>query len=116
MCGAKVGVYMSNFIILGTYTAVALKGFINNPTQDRKAIVEKMSVSIGVSLLDFKLMRGIFDFVATAEGTMDQALALKLAVLSTGAIGEMHILEEMDIFGAASLAGKALQEYVPPQS
>lgn len=106
---------MSRFIILGTYSPIALKGFINNPNQDRKIIVEKMSASIGTKLVDFKLTRGNFDFAATAEGTMEQALALKLAVLSTGAIGEMHILEEIDISGAAVLAGKALQEYVPPQ-
>ena len=107
---------MSNFTILGTYTALALKGFINNPTQDRKAIVAKMSASVGASLLDFRLTRGNFDFVATVEGSMHQVLALKLAVLSTGAIAEMHILEELDISGSAALAGKALQEYAPPQS
>lgn len=112
----KRGVNVSNFIILGTYTPAALKGFINNPTQDRRAIVEKMSASVGASVLDFRLMRGNFDFVVNAEGSMDQILALKLAVLSTGAIGEMQILEELDISGPASLAGKALQEYVPPQA
>ena len=92
-----------------------LKGFINNPGQDRKAVVEQMSSSIGAKLLDFKITRGIYDFVAVAEGTPDQALSLKLAVLSTGAISEMHILEEISLAGPASEASKALKSYSPPQ-
>ncbi|MDB4022232.1 GYD domain-containing protein [Litorivicinus sp.] len=106
---------MKTFIVFGTYTAMALKGFISNPAQDRKAAVEKMSASIGSHLLDFRLTRGKFDFVATLTGTADQIVALKIAVLSTGAIGEMHILEEMEITDSAIMAAKALREYQPPQ-
>ena len=105
---------MKNFVFVGTYSNAALKGFIDKPDQDRKAVVQKMSMSIGTKLLDFKITRGIYDFIAIAEGTSDQALSLKLAVLSTGAVGEMHILEEINLSGPASEAGKALGSYTTP--
>ena len=105
---------MNKFVVIGTYSHAALKGFIDKPEQDRKAVVEKMSASIGAKLLDFRITRGVYDFVAVAEGTPDQALSLKLAVLSTGAISEMHILEEINLTGPASEASRALKSYVTP--
>lgn len=105
---------MNKFVVVGTYSNVALKGFIDNPEQNRRVVVEKMAASIGAKLLDFKITRGIYDFVATAEGTPDQALSLKLAVLSTGAIGEMHILEEISLSEPAAEASRALKSYSTP--
>jgi uncharacterized protein with GYD domain len=74
-----------------------------------------MTASTGIKLIDFHITRGLFDFVAVAEGTIDQAMAVKIAVGSTGSIDQLHILESMDISGAAMLAQNTLENYVPPQ-
>ena len=45
-----------------------------------------MTASTGIRLVDFQITRGIFDFVAVAEGTIEQAMAIKIAVGSTGVV------------------------------
>ena len=42
-------------------------------------------------------------------------MAIKIAVGSTGSIDQFHILEAVDIAGAATLAQTTLASYVPPQ-
>ena len=106
---------MSIMYCVGTYSAAALKGFVANPTQDRKEIVSAMTASTGIKLIDFHITRGLFDFVAVCEGTIDQVMAVKIAVGSTGSFDQFHILEAMDISGAATLAQTTLVDYMPPQ-
>ena len=106
---------MAKMYIVGTYSSAALKGFVTNPAQDRKQIVEAMTASTGIRLDDFQITRGIFDFVAVAEGTIEQAMAIKIAVGSTGSFDQFHILESIDISKAATLAQTTLANYVPPQ-
>ena len=106
---------MTRMFCVGTYSSTAMKGFVANPTQDRKQIVEAMTASTGIKMIDFQITRGIFDFVAVCEGTIEQAMAIKIAVGSTGSFDQFHILEAMDISGAATLAQTTLANYVPPQ-
>ena len=106
---------MAKMYIVGTYSSAALKGFVANPAQDRKQIVEAMTASTGIELVDFQITRGIFDFVAVAEGTIEQAMAIKIAVGSTWSFDQFHILESMNISKAATLAQTTLANYVPPQ-
>ena len=106
---------MAKMYIVGTYSSAALKGFVANPAQDRKQIVEAMTASTGIELVDFQITRGIFDFVAVAEGTIEQAMAIKIAVGSTGSFDQVHILESIDISKAATLAQTTLANYIPPQ-
>ena len=106
---------MAKMYIVGTYSSAALKGFVANPAQDRKQIVEAMTASTGIRLEDFQITRGIFDFVAVAEGTIEQAMAIKIAVGSKGSFDQFHILESIDISKAATLAQTTLANYVPPQ-
>ena len=106
---------MAMMFCVGTYSASAMKGFVANPTQDRKEIVKAMTASTGIELIDFQLTRGVFDFVAVVDGSIDQAMAVKIAVGSTGAFDQFHILEAFDIANAATLAQTTLQNYVPPQ-
>ena len=40
---------MSIMYCVGTYSAAALKGFVANPTQDRKEIVSAMTASTGLN-------------------------------------------------------------------
>ena len=106
---------MTTMFCVGTYSSTAMKGFVANPNQDRKQIVEAMTASTGIKMIDFQITRGIFDFVAVCEGTIEQAMAIKIAVGSTGSFDQFHILEAMDISGAATLAQTTLTNYVPPQ-
>ena len=106
---------MATMFCIGTYSSTAMKGFVANPTQDRKQIVQAMTASTGIKMIDFQITRGIFDFVAVCEGTIEQAMAIKIAVGSTGSFDQFHILEAMDISGAATLAQTTLANYVPPQ-
>ena len=75
---------MTTMYCVGTYSSTALKGFVANPTQDRKQIVEAMTASTGLKMIDFQITRGIFDFVAVCDGTIEQVMAIKIAVGSTG--------------------------------
>lgn len=100
---------------VGTYSTAAMKGFVANPSQDRKQLVETMSASTGIKLFDFQITRGVFDFIAVWEGSIEQAMAIKIAVGSTGSLDQFHILEAMDISGAATLAQTTLANYFPPQ-
>tara|TARA_B100001939_G_scaffold245711_1_gene212996 strand:- start:526 stop:852 length:327 start_codon:yes stop_codon:yes gene_type:complete len=106
---------MTKIYCVGTYSSAALKGFVANPAQDRKQILEAMTASTGIKMIDFQITRGIFDFIAVCEGTVEQAMAIKIAVGSTGSIDQFHILESVDIAGAATLAQTTLANYVPPQ-
>ena len=58
---------MATMFCIGTYSSTAMKGFVANPTQDRKRIVEAMTASTGIKMIDFQITRGIFDFVAVAR-------------------------------------------------
>ena len=106
---------MTTMYSIGSYSSMAMKGFVVNPTQDRKQMVEAMTASTGIHLVDFQITCGIFDFVAVCEGTIEQVMAIKIAVGSTGSFDQFHILEAMDISGAATLAQTTLTNYVPPQ-
>ena len=106
---------MATMYCVGTYSSAALKGFVANPGQDRKQIIEAMTASTGIELVDFQITRGVFDFVAVCEGTIEQAMAIKIAVGSTGSLDQFHILESIDISKAATLAQTTLANYVPPQ-
>ena len=106
---------MTKIYCVGTYSSSALKGFVANPAQDRKQILEAMTASTGIKMIDFQITRGTFDFIAVCEGTVEQAMAIKIAVGSTGSIDQFHILESVDIGGVATLAQTTLANYVPPQ-
>ena len=42
---------MATMYCVGTYSSAALKGFVANPAQDRKQIVEAMTASTGIELV-----------------------------------------------------------------
>ena len=53
------------------------------------------------------------DTVVEAD-SFDKVLGLKMAVLASGAVGELHVLEAMDSGEAFALAGAAVKAYTPP--
>ena len=77
---------MTKMYCVGTYSSMAMEGFVANPTQDRKQIVEAMTASTGIHLVDFHITRGVFDFVAVCEETIEKAMAIKIALGSTDSL------------------------------
>lgn len=45
--------------------------------------------------------------------SFDQALGVKMAVMASGAVSELHILEPMDPSAALKHAGVAAKSYTP---
>ena len=103
------------FIVLAKYTKLGTDGWLDNPDEDRKAMVSGLSQKIGGKLLDLSYTRGIYDVVATVEApNADIMTSLKLAMLKTGAIEELSILEDIDLNGIAKEGAKMIGLYKAP--
>ena len=53
------------FIVLGKYTKQGTDGWLDNPDEDRHAMLSGLSKKIGGNLLDLSYTRGEYDVVAT---------------------------------------------------
>ena len=62
------------------------------------------------------VLQGEHDFVAVGQGTSSQIVAIKMARMSSGALCNLHVLEEVDLTEPAELASKALANYKTPSS
>ena len=105
---------MSLFIALGNYTSKSMAGFLQNPSQDRRAAVEAMAAKTGAKLLEFHTTRGQYDFCATVEGTFAQAAAVKIMTSAVDAIEDMVILEAISLKDSATLAKSIADAYAAP--
>ncbi len=104
------------FYILGTYSEESFEAFVNNPDQDRKAVVNALSSAMGASFSDIEFLRGPYDFIVTIEADrFETVAAVKMAVEAQG-VGTVDIFETVDINAIAKKAGKALSNYSPPSS
>lgn len=107
---------MNKFVLYGNYTTEAIRGFIAQPDQNRRVAAEMIAEAVGAEVLDFFLTKGEYDFVAVGQGTSSQILAIKMATMSSGALCNLHVLEEVDLAEPAELASKALANYKTPSS
>ena len=72
------------FIVLGKYTKQGTDGWLDNPDEDRHAMISELSKKIGGNLLDLSYTRGEYDVVATMEApSLDTMTALKLSMSSS---------------------------------
>ena len=106
---------MAKYYVMGNYTPKAFQGFMQNPGQDRSAVVKVLTESVGGKLESFSITRGAYDFVAVTTGDMpfENFAGVKLAVEASGTVENMVILEEMDMNKAAEHAAKAMAGYKP---
>jgi uncharacterized protein with GYD domain len=103
------------FIILGRYTTQGTDGWLDNPDEDRRAMVSALSEKIGGKLIDLSYTRGIYDIVATVEApNPDIMTSLKLSMMKTGAIAELTILEDINLNAIAKEGAKMIGLYKPP--
>ena len=103
------------FIVLGKYTKQGTDGWLDNPDEDRRTMIAGLSEKIGGKLLDLSYTRGIYDVVAIVEATNANIMtSLKLAMMKTGAIAELTILEDVDLNAIAKEGAKMIGLYKAP--
>lgn len=103
----------TRYFILANYTQKAVAGMIQAPS-DRAAAVKKMCKAVGVKFTSLDLCRGAFDVVVAVEAdSFDKVLALKMAVVASGAVSDLQILEAIDPSSALKQAGAAAKAYTP---
>ena len=103
------------FIVLGKYTKQGTDGWLNNPDEDRRTMLAGLSQKIGGKLLDLSYTRGIYDVVAIVEAPSANIMtSLKLAMMKTGAIAELTILEDVDLNAIAKECAKMIGLYKAP--
>ena len=105
---------MAKFITLGRYTAKGLGGFVNNPGTDRKAATSALAASVGAKVTRYAGLRGKYDFMAEIEGTFEQAAAASMVAVSSGAISDFTILEDINLNQIAETAKKMASTYKEP--
>ena len=103
------------FIVLAKYTKQGTDGWLDNPDEDRRAMISGLSEKIGGKLLDLSYTRGIYDVVAVVEApNADIMTSLKLAMIKTGAIAELNILEDIDLNTIAKKGSQMIGLYKAP--
>jgi uncharacterized protein with GYD domain len=96
----------TRYFMLANYSQKAVAGMVKAPS-NRAAAVRTMCKVVGVKFVSLDFAGG-FDVVVVIEAdSYDKALAVKLAVLASGAISELHILEPIDPSAALKHAGVA---------
>ncbi len=108
---------MGKYITFFSYTAEAVRGMIDHPS-DRTAAVRGLVESLGGSVESFYWMTGAQDgFVITDVPDGVSGVALSAAVASTGAAANLESHEIFDHDQQAEIVAKAktaLQAYSPP--
>ena len=103
------------FIVLGKYTKQGTDGWLDNPDEDRRAMISSLSEKIGGKLIDLSYTRGVYDVVATvAAPNSDIMTSLKLSMMKTGAIAELTILEDINLNAIAREGAKMIGLYKAP--
>ena len=105
---------MAKFITLGVYTAKGLGGFVSNPETDRKAATSALAAAAGAKLTRYAGLRGKYDFMAEIEGTFDQAAAAAMVAVSSGAVSDFTILEDVNLNEIAKTANTMVSGYKEP--
>lgn len=105
------------FIALGKYTPAALGGFVQNPDDDRVAAVSAMVQQVGGKVLDLHFLRGEYDVaVITEVPDFEAAAAIKLLVVSSGAMEKLEMVEIIDMNSIAKKANTIAGAYRKPGS
>ena len=105
------------FIGIGTYSASALGGFITKPEDDRKSVVSSLVNEAGGTVNEFYFLRGSQDFAVILElPDFDAAAAIKLLVISSGAVDQLELLEVIDMNKIAAIANATSSAYRTPGS
>ena len=103
------------FIVLGKYTKQGTDGWLDNPDEDRRSMINALSQKIGGKLIDLSYTRGVYDVVAIVDApSADIMTSLKLSMMKTGALSELIILEDIDLNAVAREGSKMIGLYKAP--
>ena len=103
------------FIALGKYTGAALGGFVANPDDDRMAAVKAMVEQVGGKVHDLHFLRGDYDVAVVTEAPdFEAAAAIKMLVMSSGAMEKLDMIEIIDMNSIAQKANKIAGAYRKP--
>ena len=105
---------MAKFIVMGKYTSKGLGGFVSNPDTDRKAATTALCDSVGAKLTGYVGLRGQYDFMVECEGTFEQVSAAAMVAVSSGAVSDFTILEDVNLNNIAKTANKMASAYKEP--
>ena len=102
---------------LASYNSAGLKGLMEKGGDSRKAAIEKLCSTMGVTLQDVTFTRGKYDIIVSFETPNEEvALGVLVAVQSTDSFSEIVLSTELDIDAIVSHANKAFPAYAPPGS
>ena len=105
---------MPRFITLGTYTNQGAAGLVDGDS-DRKAAMDVAHSSVGATLVDYYITRGLYDFCIIADAESDEVLAaMGLKAKGSGTTANLVTLESVDI-EAVRAAAKNVQ-FTPPSA
>jgi len=105
------------FIALGKYSAKALGGFVSTPDDDRAAAVSAMVEKAGGKVHDLHFLRGHYDVAVITEAPdFEAAAAIKLLVVSSGAMDQLDMMEIIDMNSIAAKANAIAGSYKAPGS
>ena len=105
---------MATFYALGKYTAQGFQGFCKDPKSDRAQAARTAAEAVGAKLVSYTGLRGAYDFCVIAEGTFEQAAAIKMATEASGALCNITICEAISINDVAGNAAKIAAAYKGP--
>ena len=111
------GISMPRFIVTGNYTASAMKGMIEKPS-DREAAARAVIEAAGGTLETFYLTTGDNDF--SIKVTIDDAADLIAGLMATGASGAVSNLRTIRAFTSDEFtamqkrAGEIAKAYTAP--
>ena len=88
---------MPRYITLATYTNEGTAGLIDGDS-DRKAAMEVMHQSVGATLVDYCLTRGVYDFYVISDAdSFEQIAAMTLKAKASGTVSNPITLEAVNI-------------------
>ena len=103
---------MPRFITLAAYTNEGTAGLIDGDS-DRRAVMEVMHQSVGATLVDYCLTRGVYDFYVISDAdSFEQIAAMTLKAKASGTVSNPIILEAVDIDAVRNMVKKV--EFTPP--
>ena len=70
--------------------------------------------AVGAKMISYTGLRGSYDFCVVAEGTFEQAAAIKMATEASGALCNITICEAISINDVAGNAVKIASAYKGP--
>ena len=99
-------------VFLASYGSNAMKGLIAG--SNRPKAIEDMLATVGGKLVSVMFTRGEFDAIVTVEvPDRDAVVAGTMAVLASGSLTRLSVLEELDMAAILPKAAKAAAAYKP---